>query len=165
MANTRAYLRVNVAQGRLSIGRIENLITSQLRRVDILLMRAFHEATEEANLKDGVISSLALIASNPGISQNDISRQIGMDKSAIVMIVDTLEELGWAVRVRHKEDRRRHALHATPEGIAHLDKLIDAVEAIEADMLAMVSAEDLETLRAILGRIYLSCIRNERANR
>ena len=161
MAKTSASVRPNVGEGRLTIGRLGNLITAELRRVDILLAGAFREATEQANLRDGVISSLALIANNPGISQNDISRQIDMDKSVVVAVIDTLEDLGWAIRVKSKEDRRRHALHATPEGIAHLDQLATAVEEIEADMLALVSSEDLETLRAILRRIYLSCTRNE----
>lgn len=163
MANNRGYLWPNVTQDRLSVGRLEDLITAQLRRVDILLTRAFHDATEQVKLKDGVISSLALIVVNPGISQNEISRQIGMDKSAVVAVVDTLEALGWAVRIKSREDRRRHALQATPEGMTHLDNLIDAVEKLESDMLAMVSADDLDTLRSILDRIYLSCTRGEEA--
>lgn len=148
----------------MRLGRVDKLIVTQLRRVDLILRGAFFEATEQAHLREGVISSLAIIVSNPGISQNEISAQTAIDRTTVVAVIDTLEKMGWAERVKSKEDRRRHSLYATPEGEAHLNQLLDAVAKIEADMLAMVSKKDLETLGQILDRMYESCFRYVRSN-
>lgn len=162
MARARSYLRSRPERP-LSLGRIDKLVTAKLRAVDILLRGTFYEVTEQAHLREGVISSLAIIATNPGISQNEIGAQLTIDRTTIVAVIDTLEKLGWAERRKSKEDRRRHSLQATPEGEAQLNRLVDAVEKIEEEMLAMVPKEDLDQLLQILDRMHASCIRYVRA--
>lgn len=145
--------------GFLSGGSLDELLTARIRRADIFLSSAFHQVTKAHQLKSGMISSLALIIANPGISQKELASQIRTDKSRIVAIVDALEQGGLARRVQSAIDRRWRALYATPEGETLLEGLIAEVKAAEQRLLALVSAEDLEVLDAILEKILHSCTR------
>jgi DNA-binding MarR family transcriptional regulator len=141
-----------------SLGPLDQLISVRLSRVQIRLRRGFAAATAGNSLRRGTISSLGLIAANPGISQKELTEHTVIDKSGMVAIVDSLEKLGWAVRKPSKSDRRRHALFVTPQGLAQLEILAAAVRKVEAEMLAKISPEELEYLRGLLDRMYLSCM-------
>src|SRR4051794_12603534 len=97
-------VRADAAAGneRMNLGRLGEFIGFRLRRVQNQLSRDFAAATTEHNLRSGLFSSLALISSNPGVSQNELSQEVGLDKSVTVTIVDDLEERGWATRKRSK---------------------------------------------------------------
>lgn len=150
--------KIDFSVGSIGVGPLEDLLIVKLGRLYMLLSQAFFAASQQESLKSGVISSLALITDNPGISQNDISQYIGMDKSAIVPIVDYLEEAGWVVREKSRRDRRRYALRATPQGEARLETLTEAVRRIENDMLAMISEEEIKTFGNLVNRMFSSCI-------
>ena len=96
--------------------------------------------------------SLGIIEANPGISQSELSREVGLDKSVTVTIVDELEKFGWAVRERSKEDRRRHELFITDEGKAHLDELFTIVGKTEDAVLHQLSPAELHLLSELLDR-------------
>lgn len=151
------------AAGR-SVGPLGELMTVRLRRVDVLLSRAFATVTSGRGLRSGMISSLALIVANPGISQNEISQFSGVDKSAIVGIVNRFEELGWVVRKRSEADKRRHELTATPAGEAELAEIVRMIREVEARLLAEVSSEDLDEVSVLLGRMYDSCLNASRSD-
>jgi DNA-binding MarR family transcriptional regulator len=153
-----SFRRVELSNGIVDVGRLDELLVVHLSRLDILLSQAFYTATEQERLRPGVISSLALIVANPGISQNEIGRYTGIDKSAMVPIIDYLEESGYVVREKSREDRRRYALRATSEGEDRLESLVDAVKKIENDMLAKVSKKEIETFQNLVDRMVDSCL-------
>lgn len=138
----------------MKLGRLGDFLGFRLRRLQNQLSRDFAAATQGYNLRSGLFSSLAVIAANPGISQNDLSHEVGLDKSVTVQIIDELEKRGFARRERSKVDRRRHELLCTPEGEAYLDELFAILATTEAKALAQVSDRELETLKRILDKIY-----------
>ena len=140
-----------------SIGRLDQSIAVQLRRVDLYTSEAFEVATEEEGLPRGVISSLALIVANPGICQKEISKTTGIDKSGLVAIIDYLEQHEWIERHRSHEDRRRYALRSTAAGEQRLDALVDKVAAFEKAMLASLSERELATFKKLMDRVLESC--------
>ncbi len=141
-----------------SLGPLSDLVSTQLRRVDILLTRGFAIAETKTNLRSGAMSCLGLIVGNPGISQNELARLTGTDKSNIVPLANTLEERGWAKRTPDPRDRRKYALFATPEGIEALDRLAGQIKAVEDDLLSAISAEELALLCNLLERMHKSCV-------
>lgn len=147
--------------GRVSLGRLGDFVGFRLRRVQNQLSRDFAAATSAKGLRSGLFSSLGIIEANPGISQSELSREVGLDKSVTVTIVDELEKFGWAVRERSKEDRRRHALVITEEGKAHLDELFDIVERTEDAVLHQLSPAELHLLSELLDRMYDACVRDD----
>lgn len=144
----------------IRLGRLGDFVGFRMRRVQNQLSRSFSAATAELGLRSGLFSSLAIIAANPGLSQSELAREVGMDKSLTVSIVDELEASGWALRERSKVDRRRHALTITAEGETHLNALFDIVERTESAVLDQLSRAELLLLSELLDRMYAACARD-----
>jgi len=145
----------------LKLGRLGDFVGFRLRRIQNQLSRDFAAATADHNLRSGLFSSLALIAANPGISQNELSKHVSLDKSVTVNIVDELERRGWATRERSQKDRRRHALVITKSGEAELDHLFGILERTEDAVLHQLSRAELHLLMELLDRMYSACTRDD----
>ena len=145
----------------VSLGRLGDFVGFRLRRLENQVSRDFALATADRNLRSGLFSSLALIAANPGISQNELSKETALDKSVIVTIVDDLERRGWATREQSRTDRRRNALFITKEGDSYLNELFEILEHIEDSFLRQLSPADLHMLHELLDRMYTACLREE----
>jgi DNA-binding MarR family transcriptional regulator len=145
----------------IALGRLGEFIGFRLRRVQNQLSRDFAAATAELGLRSGLFSSLGIIAANPGLSQSELSQEVGLDKSVTVAIVDDLEARGWAVRERSKIDRRRHALTITGEGTIQLDALFALLTKTEDAALQQLSAGELGMLSELLDRMYRAIARRE----
>lgn len=146
------------ATPQLNLGRLGDFVGFRLRRVQNQLSRDFTAATAGRGLRSGLLSSLAIIAANRGISQSELSREVGLDKSVTVTIIDELEKSGWAVRRRSSTDRRRHELIITAAGQACLDELFAVLEKTEHAVLHQLSRAELQLLNGLLDRMYLACL-------
>lgn len=148
------------------LGDLKHLLGFRLRRIQNHLAKALVERLATAPelgspVKNGEFSALALIAANPGISQIELSRVGGFDKTSVVMMVDDLEARGWAERRRSQTDRRRHTLHVTAAGEAILVTLDRIARANEARINSALSPEERRRLYELLDRIYETCIADE----
>lgn len=138
----------------LKLGRLGNYVGFRMRRVQNQLSALFAAATTQYGIRSGLFSSLALIEANPGISQQELSSTVGLDKSITVQIVDELEKRGWAKRERSTVDRRRHSLTILPGGEKTLDELFAIMVDVEAKVLAQLDAEERPMFDAALDRMY-----------
>lgn len=138
----------------MKLGRLGDYVGFRMRRVQNQLSADFAAATAHYGIRAGLFSSLALIEANPGISQQELSGTVGLDKSITVQIVDELERRGWAKRERSTVDRRRHSLMVQPAGEKTLDDLFAIMVRVEADVLAQLSPEERPVFDAALDRMY-----------
>lgn len=113
--------------------------------VGMLLRVAYEESFNDFatllgndTLRPGHFAILTLIANNPGITQVEIGRAAGRDKSSVTKTLRILEDQGLITRVRGEEDRRSYGSFVTDKGadfqrrmeqkalihIAHLDAVI-----------------------------------------
>ena len=109
-------------------------------------------ASAPYGLPTGSLTVLALVAANPGSSQNALAKRAGLNKSALVGIVDQLEAKGLAARDRSASDRRRNQITVTPEGAAAMQALFVAVTTEEGPVRDALGLADLEVLLALLDR-------------
>lgn len=156
-APTRSISAVNDED--LDLGRLGNFIGFRLRRIQNQLSNAFTVLSVDQGLRPGEFSALAIISANPGLSQAKMAREVGLDKSAAVMVIDDLERLGFAERRRSPNDRRRYALYTTAQGEAALETLFARLSAVEQDVLNALGPRDMQVLSAMLDRVYGSCFR------
>jgi DNA-binding MarR family transcriptional regulator len=131
----------------------------RLRRVQNQLSRDFSQKTRPWNLRAGMFSSLEIIAVNPGISQVELSAEVGLDKSAMVPLVDELERRGWVERTKSTRDRRRNELAATAKGLAELDLLFAELAVTEEAGLAMLTDSERATINRALDKVYHAYVR------
>jgi DNA-binding MarR family transcriptional regulator len=75
-----------------------------------------------------------------------------MDANNVVLLLNELEQLGYATRLRDPDDRRRHVVQLTPTGAEALRLAEHAQEAIEDDVLKALDEEERATLWRLLTR-------------
>jgi DNA-binding MarR family transcriptional regulator len=138
----------------ISLGRLGDYLGFRLRRVQNQLSRDFSVKTRALNLRAGMFSALEIIAANPGISQILLSLEVGLDKSAMVPLIDELEARGWIARVKSARDRRRNELSITSSGQETLDWLFVELAETEETGLAALSSEERVTINRALDKIY-----------
>ena len=103
-------------------------------------------------LPTGSLTVLALIAANPGSSQTALAGRAGLNKSALVGIIDHLERRRLVERDRAANDRRRYQVSVTPEGERTIDELFAVVTAEEASVRDALGERDMATLLRLLDR-------------
>src|SRR6187551_2046835 len=109
-------------------------------------------ASAPYGLPTGSLTVLALIAANPGSSQSALAKRAGLNKSALVGIVDQLERKGLAGRDRSTSDRRRNQVTVTAEGEAAMQALFAAVTGEESVVRDALGGADLDVLLGLLDR-------------
>jgi DNA-binding MarR family transcriptional regulator len=103
-------------------------------------------------LPTGSLTVLALVAANPGSSQTALARRAGINKSALVGIIDQLEQRGLLARAVSEADRRRNDLRVTSEGERAIASLFAPVNAEESAIREALGPRDLAQLLALLDR-------------
>lgn len=108
---------------------------------------------EPFGLRMLTFSALMVAARRPGITQTELSRALGMERSNLVALIDGLEGAGLLTRDPVPTNRRAHALRVTKAGLARLDQAQAAVEAHEAAIFGRLDEGEEAQLRRILDRI------------
>ncbi|WP_017594468.1 MarR family winged helix-turn-helix transcriptional regulator [Nocardiopsis potens] len=94
---------------------------------------------------------LAGAASMDAPSQQDLAKTLGFDPNVMVGVVDELERLGLAERIRNPRDRRRYIVAPTEAGTARLAEAAQAVREAEARLLAEIPEQDRAALHRASG--------------
>ena len=113
----------------------------------------FAGALEPLGLRPPHFGVMTLIASDPGLTQQDLAGRSLIDPSSMVAVVDELEELGYAERQTHPGDRRKHAVHLTEDGKRTLERARGAAMETAKEILAPLDATEVETLRRLLRKL------------
>ena len=103
-------------------------------------------------LPTGSLTVLALIAANPGSSQTALAGRAGLNKSALVGIVEGLEQRGFVDRDRAASDRRRYRVSVTAEGEQAMRALFALVDSEEQPIRDALGKRDMIALLALLDR-------------
>jgi len=98
----------------------------------------------------GMLSHLAAFE---GQSQQALSNALGIHRSAVVALVDDLEQRGLAERRRDPADRRAYTLYLTSEGRALLAELDRAADDEDAELLTALDAAERSQLISLLQRV------------
>ena len=114
--------------------------------------RALEEALERVMLNGREFLVMTYIADEP-LSQQELSRRLGIDPTLVVGIVDTLEERKLVARARDTADRRRYAITLTASGRKVLAAATKAVATAEDELLEPLDNDDRRHLRFILLRL------------
>ena len=103
-------------------------------------------------LPTGSLTVLALIAANPGSSQSALAKRAGLNKSALVGIVESLEQRGLVERDRVADDRRRYQVSVTDSGRQAIEALFALVDREERPIRDALGTRDMIQLLALLDR-------------
>lgn len=102
-------------------------------------------------LPTGSLTVLSLVAANPGSSQTALAQRAGLNQSALVGIIDQLEQRGLIARDRSATDRRRYGVTVTAAGKEVMETLFAVVDGEEAPIRDALGP-DMAQLLALLDR-------------
>lgn len=98
----------------------------------------------------GVLSTL--VESGPR-TQIELATRMAIDRTAMVYLIDELEENGLVQRVRNPNDRRAFLINLTDKGRTVQRKGADALASARDQLLAPLNAGEREQLNELLIRI------------
>jgi DNA-binding MarR family transcriptional regulator len=96
---------------------------------------------------------LLMVGVTPGISQQELAKQLGMHASRMVGVLDDLEERKLVERRPSATDRRFYELHLTKSGEAALGTIGQVAREHHRALLSSLSEEERASLAGMLSRI------------
>lgn len=124
------------------------------------LWRASHTRTTEAlatvGLTPALFALLNVLGAREGAIQQRLSAEMGIDPSAMVTLIDRLEEAGLAERRRREGDRRAWEIAITPKGRRGLERARRLAAEVEDEVLSGLSAAERGRLLTLLRRALAS---------
>ena len=96
---------------------------------------------------------LRLLHLGAGISQQELSRKLGIHPSRLVAILDELERRGFVQRKPNQDDRRQYALYLSEDGKQALDRIGQIGRQHQEKLFAALTDAERETLAELLQKI------------
>jgi DNA-binding MarR family transcriptional regulator len=137
----------------INFGMLNSLIGFNLRMAQGIMYRHYAESVAKLGMGQRRFAVLELIACNPGVSQVDIAAALNVDRPAMMLVVDHLENRKLILRRRSEKDRRRQELHLTPNGVEFLRRIRAIVRDHEKTFASLFSKKEAAALNEQLQRI------------
>ncbi|MBM2293953.1 MarR family transcriptional regulator [Sulfitobacter pseudonitzschiae] len=132
---------------------LETLVGYNLKRAYVVLQNDYRAVMGDHGLSPRVFSALTFVVEMPNLTQSDLARRLGIERSGLVAIVDELEARGYLNRVAVPQDRRIQALAPTEAGLQAYEAALALINDHENRMLHMLNAEEREQLVHLLKKI------------
>jgi DNA-binding MarR family transcriptional regulator len=140
--------------------RLSARLTGRLKRV-LRELEALHEQhLEPFGVSGRELAVLLFLDGREPESQQEAAARLGIDRTTMVGLLDSLERKGLVARRPDARDRRRNVVVLTDTGQAVLGEALEASDAAEAELLAPLTKDEAAALREQLARIT-----SARANR
>jgi DNA-binding MarR family transcriptional regulator len=136
--------------GMLSGPSVDSEITWLLHRAAQRMHVATGDVAERhgLQLRDHIVLSALRMTSN--LTQSQLGKALGLDKTTLTGQLDRLEDLGLIVRGSSPADRRARIPQITDEGEALQARVSEAASAIETSTLAAFDHDEVATFRRML---------------
>lgn len=132
---------------------LEYLLGYWLRRASGVMMADLGVSLAQAELRPTEATILILIRANPGLTQSDIGRVLGIARANMAPLMGGLLKRGFIQKAR--VDGRSHALTLTEDGMAKVDAAQAIIHAHEARFQSRLDGAILPSmiaaLRALVG--------------
>ena len=122
-----------------------------IRRLHQQSTQVFQSETLAAGFELTSVQFAALdaVAAQSGIDQASLAAAISFDRATIGGVIDRLELKGLVQREVSEADRRARCLRLTPAGRRLLAAVRPVVEALQAQILAPLTARERQTFEAL----------------
>ena len=140
-------------ENRAEVEALDTFVGYNLKRVYMIFQDDFRKTLGESGLTPRAFAVLTIIAQIPNVTQSEISRHLGIERSGLVAIVDDLEQQGLILRVAVPDDRRVQALALTDKGARSHKLSAEAVRDHEERLLSAFTQKERRTLLDLLCRL------------
>ncbi|CAL9396030.1 hypothetical protein SUDANB121_01365 [Nocardiopsis dassonvillei] len=135
------------------VRRLDDRATWLVGRAYLHSHRLLQEAFAEAGARPYHYRLLAALEESGPLSQAELGRRVGLDRSDVATSLDVLGRAGFAVREPDPAHRRRNRVSITPAGRAELHRLDAVLDGVQDRFLAPLSAAERTVLLGLLARL------------
>jgi DNA-binding MarR family transcriptional regulator len=132
---------------------IDRSMIHLLHRASQRASEIFAIETRDFDLTARQYAVIATVAQYEGLSQTDLVRITGIDRSTLADVVQRLLKRGLIQRMRTEADGRTYAVSLSAQGSALLDAIKPHVRRADRAVLACLGEEDGKLAAQILGRL------------
>jgi MarR family transcriptional regulator, transcriptional regulator for hemolysin len=133
----------------------------RLSQVTRTVSRAFEAALEEAGGSLPVWLVLLNMKIRAPASQRELAEAVGIREATLTHHLNAMDRDGLITRTRDAANRRVHVVELTDAGQAAFTRLQQVAIAFDARLRAGLADADLDSLRALLGRLAANAGRTE----
>lgn len=126
------------------------------RNISILYrygQRFFNRLMRGTGVEVGQMATLVQIYRTPGITQDEISANLGMDKGTTARNLHQMEQQGLAVRMPDKADRRVNHIYLSEKGEAYYPAIMEAIEKLHEVLYRGFSEDEISMAVELLARM------------
>ncbi len=152
--STRSAIQAELRQRRPFRSTRQEATVALLRTASVV-RRALERVVEPSGLSLAQYNALRIVrgAGAGGIPTLAIRERMIEEGTTITRLLDKLEAAGLVRRERASPDRRQVICHATDAGAALLDRLDPLVDAADADAVASLPDDEVDTLVGLLDAV------------
>lgn len=138
--------RETALPGGLDHGKMRSLLGYSLAQAAIPSLKIFNKRIGEPfQLRRIDFTILMLVASNPNVTQRQMSLALDVSAPRLTLVCDKLVERELITRTRSEEDRRKQTIALTRKGAALVRKAERIADGMESELLGHLS--DLERVQ------------------
>ena len=132
---------------------VDSEITWLLHRAAQRMRSATGEQAKKhgIQLRDYIV--LSALGKTPNLTQAELGKTLGLDKTTLMSQLDRLERVGLVVRRSDPRDRRARIPEITESGNTLRAKVASACDSVEAAVLNSFSPDDVQVFRRMLFEI------------
>ena len=128
--------------------------TLLLIKLGRITMHRFAEALEQFGIRPRHVAALIELRDRGELTQQALCGQLHLDPTNVVAILNELEARGYATRRRDPRDRRRHLVEVSRKGIAVIEKVSEAMDGVEDELLAGLDGAERAQVERLLTSIW-----------
>lgn len=132
--------------------RLRRLPSWLIGQVGLRGTRLVHEQTGRPGARAD-FAVLAALEEFGAMSQAELGRRLGLDRSDIAVVLNRLQGDGLAERTADDGDRRRNVIVLTAAGVQALTDLQQVLTSAQSELLAPLSADERSQLVRLLQRL------------
>lgn len=133
---------------------LDQLIGYALRRAQLKVAQELVEQLAPFDLRPAQFSALLIIETNPGLMQTDLAGILAIEPPQVVTLLNKLEKLGLALRVRCKPDKRSYGIFLSKAGETLLKQLKEVAAQSDREATAALDDAERQQLLQLLHKIY-----------
>lgn len=133
--------------------RLADSASHLLHRAEQLAADRFTHLVGGDNVTLRQFAVLAAIAESPGLSQSDLVRATGVDRSTMADMMTRMEKRGWVTRATSSVDARAHSVRLAAAGVTILAAATHHARAADAAILDALPRTKRRTFLNILTKL------------
>jgi DNA-binding MarR family transcriptional regulator len=128
-------------------------VANSLRDLTLSYYRFIALASQKVKLGTTELVALGYLRDRGPLRAGQLGERLGLTTGSITALIDRLERIGYADRLRHPQDRRGVVVELTPTGRAEVGTLFELVAANVETALEGMSAGELDAVARFLRKI------------